>query len=120
MSNEPTITLHASGLLSKWGFSDGETPDAWFDYLAEQGVDWDDAEWPLTALVRRFLLPELAKHHAIEVYEIESIHNPIRASKVDGIEIDDYAATPQVDLTPPWVDVPLSEALRIAHEDARE
>lgn len=119
MTTEPTITLHSFGLLSKWGFGDGDAPDEWLDYLDERGIDWDDAEWPLAALVRRYLLPELAKHHAIDVYEIGTIHNPIRASKVDGIEIDDRAINDEVELVPASVDVPLAEALKIALERPR-
>ncbi|WP_431889434.1 hypothetical protein [Nocardiopsis alba] len=115
--DEPTITLYSFGLLSKWGFGDGDTPDEWLDYLDERGVDWDDAEWPLVQIVRRYLLPELAKNHAIDVYEIGTIHNPIRASKVDGIEIDDRAINDEVELTPASVEVPLAEALKIALED---
>ncbi|MEV2277723.1 hypothetical protein AB0I72_19265 [Nocardiopsis sp. NPDC049922] len=117
---EPTVTLFSFGLLSKWGFGDGDTPDEWLDYLDEHGIDWDDAQWPLAALVRRYLLPELAKHHTIEVYEIETIHNPIRASRVDGIEIDPLAADDEVELIPASVDVPLSEALRIAQLAPKE
>lgn len=116
MTTEPTITLDSFGLLSKWGFGDGDTPDQWLDYLDERGIDWDDAEWPLAALVRRYLLPKLEENHTIDVYEIGTIHNPIRARYVDGVEIDDYAAEPQVKMRPEYVEVPLSEALKIALE----
>ncbi|ASU81518.1 hypothetical protein CDO52_00805 [Nocardiopsis gilva YIM 90087] len=119
MTSEPAITLYSSDLLSKWGFNDGDEPDIWLDYLDEMGLDWDDIPWPLVPLVRRYLLPALAAHHDIEVYEIESIHNPIRARRVNGIEIDDHAVEPQVQLTPEWVNVPLADALRIAQEGRR-
>ncbi|WDZ90773.1 hypothetical protein [Nocardiopsis sp. HUAS JQ3] len=70
-----------------------------------------------TTLVRRYLLPELAKHHAIDVYEIETAHNPIRASRVDGAEIDPLAANNEVEFTPLWVDVPFPEVPRVAQEE---
>lgn len=112
------ITLFSSCLLSKWGFGDGDEPDSWLDHLDEHGINYDDVEWPLVQLVRRYLLPALEKNHTIEVYEIESIHNPIRARVVDGIEIDDYAAEPQVRMRPEYVEVPLPEALKVALETA--
>ncbi|WP_431870831.1 hypothetical protein [Nocardiopsis eucommiae] len=108
-----TITLFSSGLLSKWGFGDGATPDEWMDYLEEHGLESEGLDFPLAALVRKHLLPELRKHHQINLVDIETSHNPIRAEYVDGIEIDWYADG-QVTLNPEWVDVPLSEALKIA------
>ncbi len=111
----PTLTLVAGSLLSKWGFNDGDEPDHLLDYMDEIGVDynalpvgWHEA---LRILVRGHLLPALAATgHQVEVYDIETIHNPIRASKVDGVEIDDYALDEQVELRPEsvtvqWADV---------------
>lgn len=118
MTTEPTITLHSSGLLSKWGFGDGDEPDEWLDYLDKHGIDWDDAEWPLAELVRCYLLPELRQHHDIDVYEIDTIHNPIRAECVDGVEIDVRAANDHITLTPASVDVPLIDALIVAMAQA--
>jgi hypothetical protein len=116
MRSEPTIALFSSGLLSKWGFGDGDAPDEWCDYCEAQGVDYNAIDWKslLVALVRRYLVPELERHHEIEVYEIGTSHNPIRARLVDGVEIDECALDDQVELTPAWVEVPLADALRIA------
>lgn len=110
------ITLFSSGLLSKWGFSDGEPPEEWLDYLDARGIDPGDADWPLIALVRRYLLPALAAHHDIEVYELDTIHNPIRARVVDGAEIDDRADN-GVTLTPAAVSIPMDEVARIALQE---
>jgi len=110
---EPTITLFSDGLLSKWGFGDGATPDEWLDYLEEHGIDDQGVDFPLAALVRKYLLPELRKHHRIDLIDIETSHNPIRAIFVDGIEIDWRGDNP-VTLTPEWVNVPLADALTLA------
>jgi len=114
VSSDEAVTLHSSGLLSKWGFNDGDAPDAWFDYCDAHGVDAAAVGYPLAALVRRYLLPALAGHHDIEVYEVGTIHNPIRAAVVDGVDIDAYAASSDIVLTPASVTVPLADVLRIA------
>jgi hypothetical protein len=89
MADEPTLNLWADALLSKWGFGDGDMPDDVWDYLDEHGplhVDWHAV---LRLLVRRHLIPALEDAgHQIEVYDVETIHNPIRASKGDGVEVD--------------------------------
>jgi hypothetical protein len=83
---EPLV-LRADNLLWKGGFEDG---DILFDW------HWDaiDAPWPylasehdtLALLVTTHLIPALAAAgHNVEVYRIETIHNPIRASVVDGL-----------------------------------
>jgi hypothetical protein len=114
MSGEPVLHLFSSGLLSKWGFGDGDAPDAWLDYCDELGVDYLP-EWHriLTALVRRYLLPVLEQD--VTVREIETNHNPIRASTVDGAEVE-YPHDDSIRLTPECVTVPMSEVLRLARE----
>jgi hypothetical protein len=103
------VRLHSSGLLSKWGFSDG-------DLLADclQGLSPSTQREVLRRLVRRFLLPALARTHEIEVYEIGSHHNPIRASIVDGHSVDDGNRDEDIELTPSYVDVPIEAVLAIA------
>lgn len=102
----PSLILRSQGLLSKWGFSDGDTPEDLMDYWDELGVPYPDWRPALCAIVQRHLLPELAKRHKVEVEEIETIHNPIRATVVDGTEIDDTSGEDEVVLTPEWVTVP--------------
>lgn len=91
MSEGPPVILSADGLMSKWGFGDGDMPDDVWDHLWESGEH--DLNWHavLRILVRRYLLPALEEAgHEVTVYDIETIHNPIRAEMIDGIEIDDY------------------------------
>lgn len=102
----PSLTLTSQSLLSKWGFSDGDTPEELMDYWDEIGIPYPDWHTALCAMVQEYLLPELSKCHRIEVQEICTIHNPIRATVVDGIEIDDSLGMDQMTLTPESITVP--------------
>lgn len=112
--SEPTITLFSWCLLSKWGFNDGDAPDQWLDYCEAQGVE--RLEFPLIDLVRRHLLPVIEQ--AVTAVEIETSHNPIRVETVDGVDVSEawYGRAPTPTLTPEYVDVPMSEVLRLARE----
>ena len=88
-----TMTLSLSSLCSKWGFEDGDIPlDApdWVHKILDvHGIHLHDV---LRRLVVTRLLPEiLAKFPSIEVYYIDSCHNPIRCSRVGEHPVDDYA-----------------------------
>lgn len=113
---EPTLTLRAGCLCSKWGFNDGDMSYALVDYWAEIGVDYDAIEWhpALRKLVRDYLVPAMeAAGHVVEVYDIETIHNPVRARRIDGHEVDDYGFDPApVELRPESVTVPYAAIAR--------
>lgn len=69
----------------------------------------------LCALVRQCLLPVLDQH--VEVVEIETSHNPIRASTVDGVRVPEevwYGDAPGPTLTPESVEIPYDVILQIA------
>lgn len=108
--NRPPLHLSSASLLSKYGFSDGDMPDHVWDRIDELGIPYADVDWHpvLRKLVHRYLLPELAKHHEVVIEEIETIHNPIRAFRVDGVEIDDVASRQTVTFAVEGVDVPMS------------
>ncbi|WP_405850603.1 hypothetical protein OG211_34780 [Streptomyces niveus] len=116
--SEPAVTLFSADLLSKWGFNDGDTPRAWLDWCEANGIDSSDVEFPLVALVREHLVPVIEQ--MIEVVKIGTSHNPIRAQRVDGVDMSDvwYGRAPQPDLTPDCVTVPMTEVLRLALEEA--
>ena len=99
----PVVRLFSDGLLSKWGFGAGDIPDHVWDHLDEIG--WREWDWhaALRLLVRRHLLPALEQK--VEVYDIHTIHNPIRASHVDGQEIDDTADNEDIELTPDHIEL---------------
>lgn len=102
------IRLPAWGLLSKYGFGDGDVPDAYLDWLDERELPYPK-NWHalLRVLVRERLMPLLAGH-AIELVEITTIHNPIRAARVDGRPVDDLSAAPWDDGLLPDVDAAIS------------
>lgn len=114
MSDEPSVRLFSAGLLSKWGFGDGDTPDHVYDYCDEHGIPYLSWHPLLVRLVREFLLPVLDQR--VEVVEISTHHNPIRAEKVDGVDVTDgwYEVEDRVHLTPEYVDIPLTEVVRVA------
>lgn len=104
-----TVTLFAYGLLSKWGFCDGGELDWLFDF----GIR--DKHAVLCAVVRQKLLPALAQK--VEVEEISTCHNPIRARTVDGKDVTNLwydAAFEKKLLTPDSVTVTGAEVLAIA------
>lgn len=121
---EYMIRFPTDGLLSKWGFGDGDMlDDLLFDWLDDTGRSIPERNghrgtWEhrvLVRLVREFVVPAIDQ--PIEVYEIGTAHNPIRASSVNGEPWDVYTTDTEGVLTPEWVDVPLSEVLRVAAEE---
>lgn len=116
---EPTLHLASSSLLSKYGFDDGAIPDQVLDYLYDHGIA-DPGDWHsiLVTLVRTHLLPELAKHHRVEVEEIGTHHNPIRARSVDDKPVDTDLSW--MDLTPEYVLVPMSEVAELVKQQNSE
>ncbi|MEU0955848.1 hypothetical protein ABZ353_26465 [Streptomyces niveus] len=115
---ESHITLFSSCLLSKWGFNDGDTPESWLDWCETNGIDHTKLKFPLIALVRKHLEPAIEQ--TIEVTKIGTSHNPIRALRVDGIDMGNVwsARAPAPHLTPDYVTVPMTEVLRLALEEA--
>ncbi len=109
--SEPILRLYSNSLLSKWGFNDGDIPEAVYDLFEENGVDYD---WHATliALVRTHLIPVLDQD--VEVFEIETIHNPIRVRTVDGKLVNHHEIDSSVRLTPKYIDVSLSIVLAVA------
>lgn len=115
---QPHITLFSRCLLSKWGFNDGEAPDQWYDYCDSLGIDWTKLEYPLSALVRKYLHPALDQ--AVTLCDIETSHNPIRAETVNGKDMTEvwYGRAPGPTLTPEAVDVAMADVLRLALAEA--
>lgn len=117
--DEPKLTLHSDGLLSKWGFNDGDMPDPFWDWLDERDpTGYERYEWHpvLRRLVREHLVPKLDQR--VEVIDIETNHNPVRASTVDGINVEGhwYDTDPPVTLTPESVEVPYTDVFRVMRE----
>ncbi len=113
MSDE--LTLFSACLLSKWGFNDGNLDDHVYDWIDEHAPDVDyvavDDKAVLVRLVREHLLPALDQR--VEVVEIQTSHNPIRATTVDGLDVEPcwFRGAPASTLTPEYVDVSMSDVL---------
>lgn len=109
---ETNVRLFTAGLLSKWGFNDGAVLD---DILFDAGYTRAGGFYGavLQRVVTEFVLPALAPHHTITTYRITTNHNPIRAQEVDGVAASDSQG---IALSPEFVDVPLSEVVRVASE----
>lgn len=106
MTEDRGVVFNASGLLSKWGFGDGDAPDLVLDYCDELAVAYPSSEtWHavLTAVVRQLLAPLLDEH--VELVEIDTIHNPIRAERVDGQVINHYATEEDLPALSHWSEV---------------
>jgi hypothetical protein len=115
---DETIRLASNNLFSRYGFEDGGSPDAWFDYWN----DWRNPaagqapDFPWGEVVRRYLLPALDQQVTVTDY---GNHNPVRAVTVDGADVTgcwDGADLPWPELTPACVDVPLAEVIALAGE----
>lgn len=86
------LVLTSDSLLSKWGFNDGDEPDALLDRLDAIGWTGGDGYLPgdvwhtvLCRLVREHLIPRLDQD--VDVTILETNHNPVRAHTVDGADV---------------------------------
>ena len=83
MKEQITFIMYPDDLLSKWGFGDG---DRLSDFLDDAGHAYEfkvNTHKLLEELVKRFLLPNIKKK--VEIYFIDTIHNPVRAEMIDGV-----------------------------------
>jgi hypothetical protein len=95
------MRFYTEGLLSKWGFNDGDIlDDLLYDHF---GTFDEDPHELLIKVVRVHILPKLEQ--MVEVHEINTIHNPIRATSVNGVKINVYEGIHGVSLTPEYVDI---------------
>lgn len=106
MESPDHITLYPDGLLSKFGFEDG---DVMFYFMSDRGLDLEalDHHDLLIAVVERLLIPRLDQ--TVETYVIEAtLHNPIRAGTVDEEEASIHCI-----ITPDSVDIPVEAILEV-------
>ena len=84
-----SVGFYTKDLLSKHGFDDGDM------YCHDDLIE----------IVIKYVLPKIDQY--VEVYTLQTSHNPIRARKVGHISVEHYPST--VELTPEYVDVSLEE-----------
>jgi hypothetical protein len=109
----PVFSFSGNGLCSKWGNGDGDALDDWWweTYDASPTVNTDEL---LYALVVTYLVPAIrTAGHEVEIERIHTIHNPVRARTLDGVEVDHYGGhdyfTPDV-----WVDITREQIEKVA------
>jgi hypothetical protein len=110
------MKFFTSGLVSKWGFQDGDQlSDLCYDLRFDDGIEVDDHAL-LVETVRRFILPRLDQ--SVETRVISTIHNPIRAETVDGEDVTGLWYEPMADspITPEVIDVSHANLLALAKE----
>ena len=84
------LTLHASGLLYKWGFGDGDVLANWWWDVYDEEPPKNDHDL-LYVLVTQYLLPILRREgFDVTVYRIHTNHNPVRAEYINGKSIHDF------------------------------
>lgn len=87
-----THTFNAAGLLSKWGFGDGDEPDEVMDHQFDRhpaGVPYDR---DLPGNWRRDILTPIAQHLLVPALpvpveftgDVSTSHNPARVTSIDG------------------------------------
>jgi hypothetical protein len=110
----PALLLSAASLLSKHGFNDGDMPDEFLDWCDQHGhdealyVDWHAV---LVLMVRERLLPAIDAE--IDLAEISTSHNPIRARRWNGQNVEPAWSSPVS-----GVDLPLVVRVRVPYGDA--
>lgn len=98
-----TMSFYPDGLLSKFGFGDG---DMMYDLIDELGLGVFHQDL-LIAVVERLVVPRLDQ--VVVTQTVGSMHNPIRARTVDGEPADlGSIITPQV------VEIPVADIVAVA------
>lgn len=119
------LVLTSEGLLSKWGFNDGDEPDALLDLLDATGRTDPDGWLPgkvwhrvLCRLVREHLIPRLDQR--VELVVLDTGHNPVRARSVNGVDVTHLwhrSKEPGPTLTPDSVRVPIETVMAAIDEE---
>ena len=107
-----SMRFYTRDLLSKWGFGDGDMLD---DLLLNNDITPNPKI--LIRVVREEVLPKIDQH--MDLYQFSTSHNPIRAEKVNGVEVDHYNPSLSMKLTPEYVDVPDDVILEIGRDIQR-
>ena len=102
------VRFSANSLCSKFGFGDGDEL-SWVKWIA--GIDVDKHKL-LAHIVRTRLVPLMPGD--VELVEIGTCHNPIRAEKINGIEVDWYAKNQFPEFEGIYVELTGEEIVEIA------
>lgn len=116
------MIFKTAGLLSKWGFEDGDQIDGLLDWAGykdsdptlltqrdEYGVVYGFNHLVLFTVVAAHIVPALDQKVELGLYR--TMHNPVCATRVDSKAVDDER---DGELTPAEVEVPDETILAIA------
>lgn len=106
MTDNKIIRFYTSGLLSKWGFKDGDILSEECDSIL---FGKDSEHKLLDLIVREKILPAL-KHEVTYIF-VETNHNPCRVQTVDGILVDWYSEEYHPLLTPAYIELTEQEII---------
>lgn len=104
------ISIKTDGFLSKWGFHDGDIFD---DFLEDHGETcaMGYAHKFLERVLKELVIPKIK--NKIEIVFIETIHNPVRAEKVDGKEVNWYRENPDITIDPEFIILTEDELVKL-------
>jgi hypothetical protein len=109
------MRFYTCGLLSKWGFDDG---DLLIGLLLDNDFGLENDKQVLAEVVMRHVIPAIDQ--SIELKKVADWnwtgHNPIRAEKVNGVDVDDYGNRSNPTITPEFVDIDDNAILAVARE----
>jgi len=119
------MKIDPNGLLSKWGFGDGDMlddllyengyEDAWKDDADKEEGHWFDHRI-LVRVIEEHVVPKLDQ--VVETFTVWGIHNPIRADNIDGIKFTNwYRGEVSQRLTPSMIEVTDDVILAIAERE---
>lgn len=85
-----SFLLDAESLCSKWGFGDGYALDEWWWEAYDEAPSFE-IDNLLHALVLAYLVPAMRLRGVeAEVELIRTVHNPVRARRLNGVEVNHY------------------------------
>jgi hypothetical protein len=117
------LTLWASCLASKWGFDDGDLVIEYVFNLRECGyqIEKYNRDESLKLLVETYLAPVLVEKGIDVQYEfVGTCHNPIRVSKVNGVDVDWRALNTPAVLEGISVTIPANDVVNLLLSAASE
>lgn len=103
-----SLRFFTAGLLDKGGFCDGDLLEIALD---SRGVYIAEPREGLIKIVESMVVPKI--QNTVELCRASSIHNPIRAAKVDGKEVPDGEDKLKIHLSPEYIDVPVVDILQL-------
>ena len=145
MSKTKKLRFYSEQLLYKWGFKDGALIEDWLtdNYTIldlEENLKWSPilfkgdeklfnqiseySEELLLAIVDKFLIPKIQKHHVIKVQKTLTSHNPIRIIEFDGREIDNFNPNSfpnnLINISPEYIELSNRTILRFCKKKLKE